>query len=270
LSTHPIQKSASNALKAAIVLDVALLPSLVPPEALTGQTVVVVDVLRATTTIVNSLNHGAVQVLPQPSVESARTAHESHAGQSLLCGERGGQIVDGFHHGNSPLEYKPEVVADKTLILATTNGTVAMERCRAAKRVLIGAMVNLEAVANVLANENRFTVVCSGTDGEITSEDVLFAGAVIDRVLSIRLAAGQAGGQLTDQAQIAVGHWRQTKQAIEDGQTLVDFFRNARGGINLVRIGHDLDIQFAANIDSIPILPELDIASWSIRIGERS
>ncbi len=123
------------------------------PGSLSGKTVIVVDVLRATTTIIHALSNGATQVLPQPSVESARTAFADCDGSALIGGERGGKIVDGFHHGNSPIEYTSEIIAGKTLILATTNGTVAMERCRAANRVLIGAMINVGAVAELVKNE---------------------------------------------------------------------------------------------------------------------
>ena len=87
------------------VLDVALLPSLIEPGSLDQKTVVVVDVLRATTTIIHSLHNGAEQVLPKPSIESARQAHAADPDNRLLGGERGGKIVDGFHNGNSPIEY---------------------------------------------------------------------------------------------------------------------------------------------------------------------
>ena len=248
------------------VVDAALLPSMVDPDALSGHTVVVVDVLRATTTIIHSLHSGGKQVLPQPSVESARAAYEAHNGEALLGGERGGRIVDGFHNGNSPVEYVPDVIKGKTLILATTNGTVAMERCRSANRVLIGAMVNLGAIAEAIENDPQVTVLCSGTDRHVTSEDVIFAGALIDRVITNRTAAGNPSGQLTDSAAIALNHWRHTKQAMESGTPLADFFRNARGGINLVKIGHDPDIVFAAGIDTVPVVPELDLKTWSIRL----
>ncbi len=248
------------------VLDVALLPGHVEPDALSGRTVVVVDVLRATTTIVHSLHNGGEQVLPQPSVESAFAAHTAFPGDSLIGGERGGKIVNGFHNGNSPIEYTPEVIAGKTLILATTNGTVAMERCRSADRVFIGAMVNLGAVAKVVENEPLVTVVCSGTDRFVTSEDVIFAGAMMERIIENRTASGKPVGQLTDIATIALGHWQTTKRAVENGTPLAEFFRNARGGINLVKIGRNPDIEFAAQIDSLPVVPELDLANWSIRL----
>ncbi len=255
----PSQRTTAN-------LNVVLLPSLIDPDSLVNKTVIVVDVLRATTTIVNALNHGAIQVLPQPSVEAARTAHDAHNGESLIGGERGGKIVDGFHQGNSPIEYTPEVITGKTLILATTNGTVAMEQCRAAKRILIGAMVNLDAVAKAVESDSQVTVMCSGTDRIITSEDVMFAGALMDRLLKLRAETDALPDVLTDTAKLALDHWRTTEGAIQAGKPLADFFRNARGGINLVKIGHDADIVFASQINTVPVVPELDVASWSIRL----
>ena len=260
----------SNSSTKSFVLDVALLPSLVEPESLSGKTVVVVDVLRATTTIIHALHNGAAKVLPQPSIEAAHAAHTAHTGEALLGGERGGKIVDGFHNGNSPVEYTPEVIAEKTLILATTNGTVAMERCPSAQRVLIGAMVNLTALTDVLIDQPLVTVVCSGTDGWITSEDVIFGGALMDHLIQARTAAGKPVGKLTDTAGIALNHWQNTKRNVDqaDGSsgTLADVFRNARGGINLVRIGHDPDIVFASQIDKVPVVPELDLEKWSIQL----
>ncbi len=243
-----------------------MLPSLVEPESLAGKTVVVVDVLRATTTIIHALHNGAEQVLPQPSIEAAHSAHAAQTGPALLGGERGGRIVDGFHNGNSPVEYTPEVIGEKTLILATTNGTVAMERCRSAERVLIGAMVNLGALTNVLIDQPLVTVVCSGTDGWVTSEDVLYGGALMERLIETRTAAGKPVGKLTDTASIALNHWQNTKASVEAGGTLADVFRDARGGINLVKIGHDPDIVFASEIDKVPVVAELDLEKWSIRL----
>jgi len=247
------------------IIDVALLPSAIRPDELAGQTVVVVDVLRATSTIINALHNGCEQVLPQPSIESARECHASMPEDSVMCGERNGKIVDGFHHGNSPLEYTSESVAGKSLVLATTNGTVAMETCRAADRVLIGAMINVSAVAKELVDVPRVTVVCSGTDRLITSEDVIFAGLLTERILELREAAGAEPTKLTDPTTIAMHHWRTRKAEVASGTELADFFRVCRGGINLVRIGHDADVAFAAQIDVLDRVPELDLESWSIR-----
>ena len=248
------------------ILNAVFLPATVTSESLTDDTVIVVDVLRATTTIISALANGAAQVLPQPSIEAAREAYAGMNGDALLGGERQGQIVDGFTNGNSPVEYTSEVAAGKTLILATTNGTVAMEHCRQAKRVLIGAMVNLQAVAEAVLHEPKVTVMCSGTDRVITSEDIIFAGAMIDRIRSVRQSAGVEPGKSTDTAQIATNHWLRTKAEVDNGKPLADFFRNARGGINLVRIGLDHDIVFASQIDSLPHVPKLCKESWSIKL----
>ena len=242
--------------------DVALLPA--ASEPLSGVTVVVVDVLRATTTIVSALSNGAEKVLPQPSIEAARSAHESIGAGSVMGGERQGKIVDGFHHGNSPLEYTAEAITGKSLILATTNGTVAMEACRSADRVLIGAMVNVDAVAEVVFDMPRVCVMCSGTDRIITSEDVCFAGLLLERVLEKRAAKEISAPFLTDAANIALDHWQTVDRAAADGKPLVESFKTARGGINLVRIGHEADVEFASRIDSFDTVPELDLQKWEI------
>ena len=131
-------------------IEVYFLPSTLKPENLVDRVVIVVDILRATTTITASLHSGAKCVIPRPSIESARETHDRLGNGSVMGGERKGKKIDGFHFGNSPPEYTREVIENKTLILATTNGTVAMERCRQAKQVLIGAFVNLEAVVSAV------------------------------------------------------------------------------------------------------------------------
>ena len=76
--------------------------------------------------------------------------------------------------------------------------------------------------------------------------------------------ANQPAGQLTDMASIALGHWKTTRQELDQGKPLADFFRNARGGLNLVKIGHDSDIVFASQIDTFELVPELDLHRWII------
>ncbi len=262
------------------LLDVAFLPKLIDPESLTGRIAVVTDVLRATTTIVNAVSNGAEQILPQPGIEAARKLHEELPG-ALLGGERNGKIVAGFHQGNSPIEYTPNVIQGKTLILATTNGTVAMEHCRSAKQVLIGAMINVGAVAEAIfagskSLNQKVTVICSGTDGFITSEDVVFAGALVARLVADE-KIGDSGvdskspietespNLLSDNAKIALDHWRAIERTTTPDKPLADFFRAAAGGVNLVKIGHDEDIVFASQIDTVPVVPELNLGAWSIR-----
>src|SRR5262245_6050961 len=141
-------------------IDVYLLPALVEPAELAGKTAVVIDVLRATTTIIHALAHGATQVVPclevEEAVERASSLARDKQAETLVLrgGERGGRQITGFELGNSPAEYSREVVAGKTVVFTTTNGTRAMQRCREARRVLVGAFVNFSAVCRELADQS--------------------------------------------------------------------------------------------------------------------
>jgi 2-phosphosulfolactate phosphatase len=148
-------------------IDVHLLPALVELDQLAGQNVVVIDVLRATTTIIYALASGAIQVIPCLEVDEARlVAAVEVPGSTVLGGERGGLPIPGFGLGNSPREYTRQRVGGKTVVFTTTNGTRALLRCKAARRVLIGAFVNHSAICRELADEADFALLCAGTDGD--------------------------------------------------------------------------------------------------------
>ncbi|HEX5102409.1 MAG TPA: 2-phosphosulfolactate phosphatase [Pirellulaceae bacterium] len=240
-------------------IDVFLLPSLAEAENLTGRVCVVIDVLRATTTIVHALAAGAKEVVPCLEVDEARRIAAEIGPAAVLGGERAGGKISGFDLGNSPAEYTPGVLAAKTLVFTTTNGTRALARCQAAERVLIGAFVNFSAICGELAASERVALICGGTDGEVTREDALLAGAIVVELTQSRRAA------LNDQAEIAADAWRTAVRLLTDrplGMTL----RDSRGGRNLIGIGHESDIDLAAQIDRFHIVPELDLATWRIRL----
>ncbi|MCE9525573.1 MAG: 2-phosphosulfolactate phosphatase [Planctomycetales bacterium] len=237
-------------------IDVHLLPALVEPHELAGKAVVVIDVLRATTTIIHALAAGAKEVIPLLEVEEARQIAAKMPGQAVLGGERGGQRIEGFELGNSPLEYTSAAVGGKTLIFTTTNGTRAMLRCKQARRILIAGFVNFSAVCRELAEEEQIDIVCAGTDGHVTREDTLLAGAIVEE-------AGQA--LRNDQAEIAADAWRTAVGTLSGRDPLAAALRESRGGRNLIEIGQGDDIDLAAQIDRFDIVPELDIAAWRIR-----
>jgi 2-phosphosulfolactate phosphatase len=243
-------------------ISVALLPKLTDPHSVAGQTVVVTDVLRATTTIISALSNGLRQVIPTPTIPLALELKQQLGPGVILGGERGGVIIPGFHQGNSPREFTPELVRGRELVLCTTNGTVAMEACRGAERVLIGALVNLSAVVAELHAAPRVLVVCAGTDGKITSEDSLFAGAVVERLAGHH----QGAVALDDQAQIALGWWEAAKLRMSRGEALAEILGQGLGGRNLRRLKYDEDIRFCAEIDRLPFVPELDTGEWRIRL----
>ena len=154
-------------------LNVHALPEVVTAEDLAGTTAVVIDVLRATTTIVYALAAGARAVVPCLTIEAAHErAAAMAAGTALLAGERGGLAIPGFDLGNSPTEFTPEQVGGKYVVLTTTNGTKALLHCRAAEQVLVAALANLSALCGVLTDCPRVELVCAGTDGHVTEEDL--------------------------------------------------------------------------------------------------
>jgi len=237
-----------------------LLPELVSPDKLRGKTVVVIDVLRASTTITATLAAGAREIVPCLEVEEARRVAAERGDSVRKGGERGGLPIDGFEFGNSPSEYTTERVSGKTIAFTTTNGTKAMQRCCEADLVVIGSFVNLAAVCRVLADKREIVLLCAGTCGEITAEDALFAGAVVDSLST----SEQGKFELNDQARLARDAWRGGRHASKFD--LVESLRQTQGGRNLASIGLAGDIEFAANIDAFDIVPQLDTRNWRIRV----
>jgi 2-phosphosulfolactate phosphatase len=260
-------------------IDVYLLPALVEPAELAGKVAVVIDVLRATTTIVHALANGANQVIPcleiEEAVEQASSLAQAEQARTLVLrgGERGGRQIPGFDLGNSPAEYSRGVVGGKAVIMTTTNGTRALERCRLARRVLIGAFVNFSAVCRELAGEEQIALVCAGTDGHVTREDALFAGAVVQDLAGGSVARDSVAGgpprsgglQLNDQALLAADAWQSAVRGLTD-RPLGLLLRGSHGGRNLIEIGQENDIDLAAQIDKFDIVPELDLATHRIRL----
>ncbi len=241
------------------LLAAYLLPDLVTAEQLAGRTVVVVDVLRATTTIVHALAAGVREVQPVPDVEEARSKTAGWPA-ALLGGERGGKRIEGFDLGNSPAEYTREKMADRTLVFTTTNGTRALQHARLAKKILVGAFVNLSAICRDLQGEEDVVVLCAGTDRQITREDVLFAGAVTDELCR------SGTWQVNDQAEIAADAWRSAVQQMTAGSPLATLLRASLGARNLIEIGQERDIEIAAEVDKFDLVPVFDPRSGLISV----
>lgn len=244
-------------------LRVHFLPVLVEPDALAGRTVVVVDILRATTTILHALAFGAVCVRAVQTIEEAKSLAQSLTTPFVLGGERGGVKIEGFDLGNSPEEYGPESVVGKTVIFTTTNGTKAMKHARMAERSYVGAFVGFSALCRVLQGMPKIDILCAGTDNQVTREDVLFAGAVID---DLGLAKGVTT-LLNDQAAIALDAWRAAKAEWATPRMLLDRLRASLGGRNVIEIGQEHDIEIAAEIDKLDIVGILDPEKGEIRAG---
>lgn len=244
-------------------LSVHFLPKLVAAESLRGTTAVVIDVLRATTTITHALQAGASAVIACLEIEEAQRLQQNDP-QILLGGERGGERIQGFDYGNSPLEYTPDRVSDKTIAFTTTNGTRAMQHCEQAETILLAAFANLSAISDALVGRSVVHILCAGTDGEVTREDVLLAGAIASR-----LSNRQARVQLNDQARLAADAWNAVA-----GDPSEDWLKravaNSQGGRNLQRLGLQADVALAAKLDSLPVVPRVDPGTWKIRLVKPS
>ena len=210
---------------------VHLLPQLVRPEELAGATVVVIDVLRATTTIVEALSAGAVAVIPCGEIEEARQCARQRGPEALLGGERGGRPIAGFDLGNSPAEYTAERVGGKTVVLTTTNGTRALLHSRQAARVLVAAFANCSATAAALESAPEIHVLCAGSELTMSFEDTLLAGAIVHS-LETRSSAEGRGTSLNDQALIAKAAWVAVQSDLQAGVSLADLLRPSRGARN--------------------------------------
>jgi 2-phosphosulfolactate phosphatase len=172
-----------------------------------GRTVgVVFDILRATSTLVTALAHGAAAVVPVATVAEARVWRKKHP-ELLLAGERNGLRIRAetpeetdFDLGNSPREFTPEAVRGKTIVTTTTNGTRALRACLGARTVLAGSFLNLAATARALraAAPTAVLLVCSGTGEQAALEDVLAAGALVGLIED-----DFAGGRIGDAALMA-------------------------------------------------------------------
>ena len=148
------------------------------PDSLKGSTVVMIDVLRATSVIVTALENGAASVQPVLSVDEALQLKGKNQ-HLLLSGERNTLAIEGFDTGNSPLEFTPQRVRQRHIVLTTTNGTRAFWAAVQADELLVGSFLNRKAIVDYLMkNANSVVLLCAGTNGEFSMDDALCAGAI--------------------------------------------------------------------------------------------
>jgi len=164
-------------------LHTSLSPALLHLYDLSNSIVVIIDVFRATSTIAAALKNGAKCVIPVDTVPKAIEISKNIGG--IAAGERDGRVAEGLEHGNSPLEYGPDFIAGKTLVLTTTNGTrlLHMALDNKADTIISGSFPNLSSVCDFLKKENKNVVLgCAGWKDRFNLEDTMFAGAVINRI----------------------------------------------------------------------------------------
>ena len=221
-------------------LNTCLSPSLLHLYDVRSSIVVIIDILRATSTIATALFNGAKSIIPVDSVADCIKLGKQM--DVITAGERDGKIADGLKYGNTPLQYQPQFIKGKTLVLTTTNGTRLLHMALAenALSIITGSFCNLTAVCNYLTGQNKNVILaCAAWKDRINIEDTLFAGAVISRIK---------------------GHFYQNCDASRIAETLYqqaegDLFgfmrdQNASHYHRLMTYGLEEDIRFCLTIDN--------------------
>jgi 2-phosphosulfolactate phosphatase len=236
-------------------IEVFVYPPFGLPVSASDKLVVVLDILRATSTIVTALSHGAVEVIPvNEASEAVNLAKGLGSEQCLTGGERKGLKIEGFDLGNSPSEYTAEVVNGKKIILSTTNGTKAIKWAQAASELIIGSYLNLQAVVDYLLRQTKdIMIICAGRDLNLGIEDLACAGEIVRRM------AENPNIILTDSARVAEF---MAEKALSQG--LLAFIRETDHACNLVEIGLENDIAACLATDQCPIVPKFNSGKISL------
>jgi len=220
-------------------LDICFLPAQwrsLDGQRLRSSACAVIDVIRATSTIVTALAHGASGVLPVASVPDAFAA-KAQDPDALLAGERGGQALPGFDLGNSPEDFTVERVQGKRIILTTTNGTQALAACAGARAVVVASFLNLDAVAaRLLQLGPPWMIICAGCNGEFGVDDAAVAGALAE-------ALGQEHG--------LISLYRSVRTEL--AATLL----GSAAGRELLKVGLEKDVPFCARMNLFSVVPTL-------------
>lgn len=227
-------------------IDVVSTVEAVDENEIKNKTTIVIDVLRATSTIVTALNNGCKGIIPIVTVEEAfDKAQQLAEGSFLLGGERKGVRIEGFSLGNSPLEYEKEIVENKVIIFSTSNGTRAIRKAEKAKRVFIASFLNISAVAKkAVSCQDDITIICAGTAGKFSLDDIGCAGMLVHKIVE------EIGVyQVSDLAYIAYYLYQQHKNNILDLMKMANHYNY------LNKLGLEKDLNYCLKTDRFQSVP---------------
>jgi len=225
-------------------LHTSLSPALLHLYSVSNSIVVIIDVLRATSTIATVLFNGAKCIIPVDSVaECIRLGKQI---EGITAGERDGQVAEGLSYGNSPFEYPAEFIKGKTLVLTTTNGTKLLHMAldKGAKKIITGSFPNLSAVCTYLVEQKKNVILgCAAWKDRVNIEDTLFAGAVISRIkdhFDINCDASQMAATMYTDAK----------------EDLYEFLKNKNASHyhRLTNFGLEKDIRYCLSEDAANVL----------------
>jgi 2-phosphosulfolactate phosphatase len=233
-------------------VEVVLIPAHLDGRSLSGKTVIVFDVLRATTTITSAFAAGIRSVRAFADLEEAKSAVAVANPRPILCGELNALPAPGVDLGNSPRQFTP-AHAGRDIFMATTNGTKAITAARSASQMFVAALVNAKAAAKAAATGRPILLLGSGTNGAISMEDTIGAGAVCEYLQPFGYAA------VNDVTKIA----RRLFLSVADNLPAV--LRDSQGGHNNIKVGLEADIDFAARLNVFDIVCVVDTKDLVIR-----
>lgn len=228
-------------------LETLFIPEEIKKIELADKLVVIIDVLRASSTIVTALANGCRGFIPILSPDKARKkAEQFEKERVLLGGEREGIKIEGFDLGNSPREYKREAVKDKTVIFSTTNGVKTLEMVKDAYRIIIGSFLNLQAVCNYCTNyKGDISIICAGKEGRFSLEDTACAGMLVDSLKNV----------LSETCQESDANLTARLLYKKFGNNILEILRKSQHGRYLESIGLDEDLRFCSQLDISRIVP---------------
>lgn len=225
-------------------IDIIVSADDIKKEKIENKTVVVIDMLRATSVIITAINNGCKCVIPVLTVAEAADIVKNSKEEFMLGGERNALKIEEFHYSNSPLEYTRDTIEGKTLVMTTTNGTKAIKGCTGASSILIGAMLNAEAVAKKIVELNKDVVIVNaGTYGEFSIDDFLCSGYIIHCILKIIEV------ELSDIA--LTSHY-----IYKNNEDIHSFIKYASHYRRIMLLGLTADLEYCCRKDIIDNVPE--------------
>ena len=212
----------------------------------TGKTTVVIDVLRASSTIITALSNGAKEVVPVGTVEFAvKVSGGIFGGQTLLCGERNTKKIEGFALGNSPAEYTKEIVSGKSIVFYSTNGSRAIVKAKYSANLFICSFNNMKSLSDHLKKLNEdILILCSGNNNFLSLEDSVCAGMLVNELVSDNNQT-----ELTDSSKSAMSLFKSF------GNNILKFLSETDHGRLLISNGFESDLKDCAELDSTNVIP---------------
>lgn len=227
-------------------LNVFLSPVIVDELYFTGKTTVVIDVLRATSTIATAIVNGAKEVVPVASIEFAvKVSGGMFGGQTLLGGERNTKKIEGFALGNSPFEYSKDIVEGKSIVLFTTNGSKSIVKAKYSENLYTCSFLNITSVVkHLITLSTDVEIVCAGRNNYFSIEDAVCAGMLVSKIKKVK-----ADAFLNDSGTAVLNLYEKY------GDNLIKMMRESDHGKILIENGFEADLEYCSQIDTLDVIP---------------